>query len=486
VRQRSPPRPIRSHARLVAPLVALAFTACQQQAPPPPKVPPPSNVLSAIVRPAPGTWFLGMHDTPEGFEHDLIARFAHDSKLDLAAVTADSAAGLLSAVAHGDAMVGLGGLYRPAPGDTRPKRSATAEPDRDVLWTTGITDVEPVIVYNADGFKPHDWSDLEGASVAYIPDTGLDRGFADIRAAHPGVHWVERDAPSADTLIADVDDAKADYAIVSSADAALARNVYLGFDIAFSAGPKRELAWAVPATDAKLRDALDAFIARARRDGTIRDLLDRYFTPARSLGRPDAGALHDKIESTLPKLRRDFEAAQDATGLDWRLLAAIAYQESQWDADATSETGARGIMQMTEDTAKQLGLDDRSDAATSIAAAARYLRMLRDKLPARITEPDRTFMMLAAFNIGLGHLEDARVLAQKMKGNPDRWSDVRRALPLLADPQYFSTAKLGYARGGMPVAFVQRVRAYYDILTRTFPSYVPRLRMIATEPQASP
>jgi membrane-bound lytic murein transglycosylase F len=95
-------------------------------------------------------------------------------------------------------------------------------------------------------------------------------------------------------------------------------------------------------------------------------------------------------------------------------------------------------------------------------------------------------MMLAAFNIGLGHLEDARVLAQKMKGNPDRWSDVRRALPLLADPQYFSTAKLGYARGGMPVAFVQRVRAYYDILTRTFPSHLPRLKMLVTDTNAGP
>jgi membrane-bound lytic murein transglycosylase F len=465
--------------------VALALTACQPQAPPPPKALPPPNALTAIVRPAPGAWFLGMHDSPEGLEHDLIARFAHEAKLDLTVVTADSASDLVRAVAHGDAMIGLGGLYRPEP-QARPRGRTRADPDHDVLWTAGITDVEPVLVYNADGFRPRDWRDLEGASVAYVPDTGLDRGLADIRAAHPGVRFVERDVPSADALIADVDDAKVDYALVTSADVALARNVYLGFDVAFSAGPTRELAWAVPATDARLRDALDAFIARAKRDGTIRDLLDRYYAPAKSLGRPDAGALHERIDAVLPKLRHDFEAAQDATGIDWRLLAAIAYQESQWDADATSETGARGIMQMTGDTAKQLGLDDRGDVAGSIAAAARYLRTLRDKIPARITEPDRTFMMLAAFNIGLGHLEDARVLAQKLKTNPDRWSDVRRALPLLADPQYFSAVKLGYARGGMPVAFVQRVRAYYDILTRTFPAYTPRLRMLATEPQASP
>ena len=107
--------------------------------------------------------------------------------------------------------------------------------------------------------------------------------------------------------------------------------------------------------------------------------------------------------------------------------------------------------------------------------AARYFADLRDKLPARIAEPDRTWLALAAFNIGLGHLEDARVLAQSQKLDPDRWSDVRKALPLLADPVYFVKAKNGYARGGMPVAHVDRVRGYFDILLRTQPAPQPRL-----------
>ena len=134
-------------------------------------------------------------------------------------------------------------------------------------------------------------------------------------------------------------------------------------------------------------------------------------------------------------------------------------------------------MQLTEDTARQLGVSDRMDPRASILAAARYLRDLKARLPGRIAEPDRTWLALAAFNIGLGHLEDARVLAQRQKLDPDAWQDVKQALPLLALPEHYEKARLGYARGGMPVAFVDRVRGYYDILLRHEAAHVPRLRM---------
>jgi len=186
----------------------------------------------------------------------------------------------------------------------------------------------------------------------------------------------------------------------------------------------------------------------------------------------------ERIRSILPQYRRYFQDAQEHSGIEWRLLAAIAYQESQWDPLATSETGARGLMQITEDTARHLGVVDRLDPKASIHAAARYLRMLKEKMPARIAEPDRTWFALAAFNIGLGHLEDARVLAQKQKLNPDLWNDVKKVLPLLAQPEYNVDTKNGYARGGQPVALVDRVRGYYDILLAQQPATTPRLHRI--------
>jgi membrane-bound lytic murein transglycosylase F len=228
-----------------------------------------------------------------------------------------------------------------------------------------------------------------------------------------------------------------------------------------------------------LREALDQFFQRLRKDGTLARYVDRYFG-GRDIERFDAGVLQDRIRETLPQYRPFFHAAQAQSGIEWRLLAAVAYQESQWDPVATSETGVRGLMQLTEDTARKLGVADRLDAKASALGAARYLREIKEKLPRRIAEPDRTWLALAAFNIGAGHLEDARVLAQKQKLNPDLWSDVRKTLPLLAQQDYFLQAKNGYARGGMPVAFVDRVRAYYDVLLRTESPYHPRLHVPPT------
>jgi len=138
-------------------------------------------------------------------------------------------------------------------------------------------------------------------------------------------------------------------------------------------------------------------------------------------------------------------------------------------------------MQLTEDTARALGVGDRLDPKAAAIGAAKYLADLKRKLPPRIAEPDRTWLALAAFNVGIGHLEDARILAQRQKLNPDLWSDVEKVLPLLAEPADYITLKNGYARGGMPVAFVGRVRGYYDILLRSEAAGTPRLHASLAE-----
>ncbi|MEP7180860.1 MAG: membrane-bound lytic murein transglycosylase MltF [Betaproteobacteria bacterium] len=450
-----------------------------------------------MVRPGPGTYFPGPDGEASGFDADLARLFAAERRLPLRIVTANTPTELLGDLAAGDAHIGAGGLYRPLATRSPPARPAavaaaaaasatTAPPDEDpasrVLWTSGYFPVEPVVIYNADGFKPAGWKDLEGEAVAYIADTGLDSQIAAVRTAHPEVTWEALRLSSAAALIAQVSDGRSNYAVVASSEASVARNIYLFYDVAFPAGGKREFAWAVSPKFAALRDELDVFFARLKRDGTLDRLAERYFTHTRQVQRIDAAVLQERIRSMLPKYRALFQDAQAATGIEWRLLAAVSYQESQWDPDATSETGVRGLMQLTEDTARHLGVLDRLDPKQSVLAAARYLIDLKDKLPARIKEPDRTWLALAAFNIGIGHLEDARVLAQKQKLNPDLWGDVKKALPLLALPEYHEDAKNGYARGGMPVVFVDRVRAYYDVLLAHQPAAAPRLRLMAGVP----
>jgi membrane-bound lytic murein transglycosylase F len=311
-----------------------------------------------------------------------------------------------------------------------------------------------------------------------LEGSGLESALVKVRKEHPEVRWQSLALPSTEALISQVSDGTLSYAIVASSEANATRSVYLAFDTAFMVAGKQELAWAFPKAQTRLREQVDSFFTRCRRDGTLAKLIERYYSRGQ-VTRLDAGVFQDRLKSLLPQFREHFERAQDETGVEWRLLAAISYQESQWDVQATSETGVRGLMQLTEETARYLGAVDRLDPRASISAAARYVSYLKDKLPPRIQEPDRTWLALAAYNIGIAHLEDARILAQKQKLNPDSWSAVKKTLPLLALPEYYEDAKFGYARGGMPVAFVDRVRAYYDILLVQQPSLKPRLRMVS-------
>ncbi|HVF63717.1 MAG TPA: membrane-bound lytic murein transglycosylase MltF [Casimicrobiaceae bacterium] len=431
----------------------------------------PANKLVVALRAGPGSWLPGPDGVPHGFEHDLIVAFAAEHKLPLITVRVPNADTLAAKIADGEAHVGIGGLYRPR--DAAPPRDRHGSPHA-LTWTTGFHPANPVVIAPA-GARPKRWSDLNGAQVRYLAASGLDDEVIALAREHPSVRFTAIDLPSTDALIAQVNDGRVPYALVSSLQASLARNVHLNFDVAFPAGSTLEVAWLVGQDDATLRERLDAFVDKSRRNGLIDRLAHRYFAHAREVHRNEAGALQERMRTVLPDFRKVFVEAQEASGIEWRLLAAMAYQESRWEPQATSETGVRGFMQLTEETARHLGVADRLDPRMSTIAAARYLKDLRERLPERIAEPDRTWLALAAFNIGLGHLEDARIIAQRQKRDPDSWQDVKLALPLLAIPEHYEKAKLGYARGGMPVAFVDRVRGYYDILLRYEPAHSPRV-----------
>jgi len=469
-RRSAPTELARQAARLAALAFAAIVAACGVSELPSPEE---AQTLVVAVRPGPASWFPGPDGTLQGIDHDLIERFAREKGLPLTVVTVSDAGALIERVVAGEAHVGIGGLFRPRNVKPPVEKGRTHPP---LLWTSGYESAEAVVVYARDAFRPRGFKDLAGAEVAYVESSGIEGVLAQVRRDHPEIVWVPMKASSADALLAAVDEGNVDFAVVSSIDAAVGRNIHLDVDVAFPLGVKRELAWAIGGHHPELARELDDFLARMRRDGTLARLAERYFAPRGEIARLDAGVFMERMRTSLPVWKPMFVAAQEATGIDWRLLAAVAYQESQWDPGATSETGVRGFMQLTEDTARHLGVSDRLDPRQSVLAAARYLRDLKEKLPKRIVEPDRTWFALAAFNIGQGHLEDARVQAQRDRLDPDRWRDVRKALPLLALPEYYEKARLGYARGGMPVAFVDRVRAYYDILLRTQDAHQPRLR----------
>jgi membrane-bound lytic murein transglycosylase F len=172
----------------------------------------------------------------------------------------------------------------------------------------------------------------------------------------------------------------------------------------------------------------------------------------------------DDIGTLLPPLRPLFEQAALESGVDWRLLAAVGYQESHWDNTASSANGAVGMMMLTTQAAQAMGVAERTNLQQNIRGGALYLAQTLQRIPARIPEPDRTWLALAAYNVGFGHLEDARILAQTQGKDPDSWADVSQVLPWLAQERWYGLARRGYARGWEPVRFVEQVRGYLAVL----------------------
>jgi membrane-bound lytic murein transglycosylase F len=219
------------------------------------------------------------------------------------------------------------------------------------------------------------------------------------------------------------------------------------------------------------RDATDSlYFAAAEFLESVRndDMLDRFranqMNTSRQLDFVNTYTFLKHLLERLPNYRALFQQVAAQNRLDWRLLAAMSYQESHWNPKAVSPTGVRGLMMLTQRTAKQLGIENRVDPEQSVKGGARYLIIVKNKIPQRIPEPDRTWLAVASYNVGFGHLEDARILTQKFGGNPDKWVDVKQQLPLLSKRKWHEQTKRGYARGHEPVVYVKNIQYYYEML----------------------
>ena len=256
-----------------------------------------------------------------------------------------------------------------------------------------------------------------------------------------------------------------DYTIADSNEMDANQTLFPELRVAFNISEPQSLAWAMPFTeDGSLNNEIAAFFTKIEESGDLDRLIEKYYGHIRRFDYVDTRAIHRRIQSHLPKYQSLFEQAAKDFGFDWQLLAAISYQESHWNPDAVSSTGVKGLMMLTQATAKQMKVDNREDPAQSIYAGAGYLASIRARLPEQIIEPDRIWMALASYNVGLGHVEDARVLTQKNGKNPNLWPDVKQHLPLLSKKKWYEQTRHGYARGGEPVRYIENIRRYYDIL----------------------
>lgn len=423
------------------------------------------GVLRVSTINSPTTYYEGPTG-PTGFAYDLIHAFADELGVEVELTVDPTPAAALDELAEHNVDISAAGIM--------------ATPDRRGQFQFGppVLTVRNQLVYQRGSREPKSLADVDGTLVVGA-GSAAEEFLQRAKAQFPNLKWTTTTDAESEELLRQVADGEIDYTVASSDLIAINQRYRPEIAVAFDVGEPQDVAWAFPGgKDASLLHAAESFLS-AYGSAELERLRDRHFGHVERVDYVGAVAMAAHVESRLPRYLDAFKAAAQKYDIDWRLLAAIGYQESHWSPEAISETGVRGLMQLTQQTADYLNVANRDDPHESIAGGARYFRYMLDRLPPEIKEPDRTWMALAAYNMGLGHLLDARRLAEMKGGDPNRWVDVRNELPLLTQSRWYSKVKYGYARGYQAMHYVGNIRTYYDMLQWMFRPQTP-------DPQAAP
>lgn len=412
------------------------------------------GVLHVITRAAPSIYYEGRKG-PTGYDYELAKLFAEDLGVELRLRVAEDNTEVLSVLSKDFAHIGLAGL------STQPLFE-----NQYAALPTGI-EAQSIVVYNRDVDRPKALTDLTGHTLHLVPDSNHEYQLQALTGAAPDIFWQVHPGLDAAGILARVETGELSYAVVSSNELDLNHVFFPQVKQGFALGEAKELAWLFPANqDDSLVSAAKAFLEKAHANGAIAQLSERFYGHLDHLNYVGARTFMHHVKNRLPSYEGLFRDHASIFSMDWRLLAAIGYQESHWRPNAISPTGVRGLMMLTRSTANYIGINNRLDAEESIQGGAKYFRMVHERIPERVAEPDRTWFALASYNVGYGHLQDAQKLTEDAGKNPNRWMDVKEFLPLLAQKEWYEKTRYGYARGHEPVLYVQNIRRYYDVLAR--------------------
>jgi len=408
--------------------------------------------LRVVTRNSPTSYMIGP-DGPTGPEYDLVQAFADEIGVALVMQSVESVSEILPLLLSGQAHMAAAGL------------SITDSRREYLNFGHPYESVDVSLIYKLGTGRPRSIEDILDRSIEVVASSSHADILEDLQVDYPELSWTENaDVEFAD-LLTKVAIGEVDLTIADSPDFNIQRHFYPDLRVALDLYVDDPIAWAFPRDSADSLLALaDEFLIAADRSGMLARVHDRYYGHTKKYDYVGTRNFIRHYESRLPRYRAMFEQAGVESGVDWRLLAAIGYQESHWRSQAVSPTGVRGIMMLTEATADYLGLDDREDPETSITGGAQYYARQTERVADSVGEPDRTWMALAAYNVGFNHIKDARMITEWQGGDPDTWVDISAALPLLAQRKWYSQVPYGYARGWEPVLYVNNIRAYYNIL----------------------
>ncbi len=411
-----------------------------------------SGVITVLTRNN-GHCYYNYQDKAMGFEYDLAKAFADYLGVGLEVKT-PAWQELFEELRNG------GGDFVAANITITPARKELVD------FSIGYLKVQQHVVVHKNNNTLDSVEDLNGKTVHVRRATSYHQRLRELREEGLDVRVRLYDDLPTEEFIRMVAEGEILATVADSNIAMLNRRYYPEVRLAFPIDEPEYLGWAVRKQDRALKKAMNRFFSEIMENGTFPRIHNRYYGNLHIFDYVDLRKYHKRLSTRLPKYEDVIKEAAQRHGFDWRLIAAMVYQESHMDPEAQSHTGVRGIMQLTGVTARELGVEDRLDPEQAIRGGVRYLKKLYDRFE-EAREPDRTFIALASYNVGYGHVRDAQKLAEEMGMDPNSWSALEEVLPLLRNPEFYRETKHGYCRGTEPVRYVKRIRTYYDILKRS-------------------
>jgi len=414
-----------------------------------------NKTLNVVLLNAPSTYYVG-NDGVEGFEYDLLKNYADYLDVDLNITAVQTRKEALALSKNKNIHIISAAIIK------------TRERKNRFNFGPSYFEVQEQVICSRKmprGKKfPRNIEDLAGLHLIVEEDTSSSETLQSLMDDGYDIDVTFTDEYSTEELLAQVNTQQIDCTLVNSNEYALNLRYFSEIALAFSISGREQLAWIFPQKSDYLKQDMYAWFNVYNQSGKMAQLKDRYYNYLLFFDAYNTKMFYKRMQTRLKQYKKYFKKYGKKYNIPWTLLASISYQESHWNIHAKSFTGVKGLMMLTKSTAKILGVKNRLDPQESIHGGTRHIKHMLKIVPRGVKKEDRLRFALAAYNVGMGHIQDAQKLAERLNYNPNRWSDLKKVLPLLSQKRYYEHLKYGYARGSEPVKYVEAIYNYRDIL----------------------
>jgi membrane-bound lytic murein transglycosylase F len=408
--------------------------------------------ITVITRNTPHCYYL-YQDEPMGFEYELAREFADYLGVALKVNITESWEEMIPALYDGAGALIAAGM------------AITPRRQQQVSFSDGYMDIQQHLIAHRNQAKIKSLAELSGKTVHVRQATAYQERLEELQQQGVALTIELHDDLPTEELIQQVAEGEIELTVADSNIALLNRRHYPAAIMAYPISDQQHLGWAVHPKARRLESKINSFFKAIKESGRFDEIYNKYYGGITSFDYVDLKLFHRNIKNRLSRYSPFIKAAAKKYGFDWRLIAAQIYQESHLNPRAKSSAGARGLMQLLPSTAGSLKVTDIYNPVENINGGVKYLKKLYERFN-EADDTNRLMIALAAYNVGQGHVEDARNLAVKKNLDPNSWEALAQTLPLLRYRKYYKNAKYGYCRGTEPVRYITQIMIYYDILKR--------------------